>query len=69
VSTPPKPNSQPPAKSPAKSAKRAAAVDADALTPAKPTGYQPVGDVVVLAEANGVRVCSDNVRTWKELAE
>ena len=69
MSTPPKPNIPTSAKAPPKSAKRAAAIDADALTPAKPAGYQPVGDVVVLAEANGVRVCSDDVRTWKELAE
>jgi hypothetical protein len=70
VSTPQKPNTPPPAKAPPKAAKRAsAAVDVESLTPAKPEGYAPVGEVVVLAEANGVRVVADEVRTWKELKE
>lgn len=70
MSTPPKTNVPPSAKAPPKAAKRASvSVAAESLTPAKPEGYTPVGDVVVLAEENGVRVVSDNVRTWKELAE
>lgn len=52
-------------KAPAAKAAPAAASDGE-LTPAKPEGYEPVGDVRVIAEKGGVRVVADDVRVWKE---
>lgn len=59
------------AQAPQRAAKRGAAAPSDpdaALSPTKPEGYEPVGELVVLAENGGVRVVSDDVRTWKERA-
>lgn len=38
------------------------------LNPTVPAGYKPQGKVRTLAEKGGVRVVSDDVRTWKEQA-
>jgi hypothetical protein len=38
----------------------------DELTPALPEDYEAVGKVRVLSQKDGVRVCSDDLRVWKE---
>lgn len=68
---PAKPAASPAPKAPEKpaagpAAKARAADDEAGLSPARPEGYKTQGKVQVIAERNGVRVLSDDVRVWKE---
>lgn len=59
MSTNPTPPKSPPVK-------KTAASLPDGAGPLPPEGYKPQGKVRVLAESDGVRVVSDDVRVWKE---
>lgn len=62
------PPTSPPAEKPAPASAPAPRKAQRDLSPTVPAGYKPQGKVRTLAEKGGVRVVSDDVRTWKEQA-